>query len=94
MVGNIAKKWTEIMRTGAVGARFMGVDPNTVMFNMERGRDIEEVCLFVSLCYFSFCCLLFLNTKTTTKRRKRSFYYSLFVTIHKFFILMLLTQNY
>lgn len=49
IVGNIAKKWTEIMRTGGIGARFMGVDLNTLMFNMERGKDVEEVCLFFSL---------------------------------------------
>ncbi|KAF7826069.1 putative mesoderm development candidate 2 [Senna tora] len=47
MVGNIAKKWTEIMRTGAIGARFMGVDLNTVMFNMERGKDVEELKEFI-----------------------------------------------
>ncbi|XP_054784741.1 uncharacterized protein LOC129291430 isoform X2 [Prosopis cineraria] len=41
-VGNIAKKWTEMMRSGAVGARFMGVDLSTVMFNMESGKDLEE----------------------------------------------------
>ena len=46
MVAEIAMKWTKITRIGAVGVRFMGVDTSTVMLNMERGSDIEEVCLF------------------------------------------------
>ncbi|KAK4266852.1 hypothetical protein QN277_023718 [Acacia crassicarpa] len=47
IVGNIAKKWTEMMRSGSVGARFMGVDLNTVMFNMESGRQLEELKEFI-----------------------------------------------
>ena len=36
-------KWTQVLRTGAIEARFMGVDLNTIMFNMERGQDTTEV---------------------------------------------------
>lgn len=43
MVAEIAMKWTQVLRTGAVGVRFMGVDPNTVMFNLENMKDLEEV---------------------------------------------------
>lgn len=43
MVGEIAKKWTQILRTGAFGVRFMGVDRSTIMFNMEEGQDTFEV---------------------------------------------------
>ncbi|KAL6290310.1 hypothetical protein ACE6H2_007820 [Prunus campanulata] len=38
----IAMKWTEVLRTGALGVRFMGVDLNTIMFNMGRGQDTTE----------------------------------------------------
>lgn len=44
MVAEIAMKWTKVLRTGAVGARFMGVDRSTIMFTMERGQDTAEVC--------------------------------------------------
>lgn len=43
MVGEIAKKWTQILRTGAFGVRFMGVDRSTIMFNMEEGQDTFEL---------------------------------------------------
>lgn len=39
----IAMQWTNILRTGAVAAKFMAVDVNTIMFTMEKGQDTEEV---------------------------------------------------
>ncbi|ESW11815.1 hypothetical protein PHAVU_008G061400 [Phaseolus vulgaris] len=43
MVAEFAMKWTYVLRTGAVGVRFMGVDPNTLMFNLESIKDLEEL---------------------------------------------------
>lgn len=45
MVGELAMKWTHVLRTGAVGVRFTGVDLNTIMFNMDSIKDLEEVWL-------------------------------------------------
>ncbi|XP_021810679.1 uncharacterized protein LOC110753999 [Prunus avium] len=42
-VAEIAMKWTKVLRNGARGVRFMGVDLNTIMFNMERGQDMTEL---------------------------------------------------
>ncbi|KAM1140696.1 hypothetical protein EV1_040355 [Malus domestica] len=42
-VAELAMKWTQVLRTGAIGARFMGVDLNTIMFTMERGQDTTEL---------------------------------------------------
>lgn len=71
-MGNIAKKWTEVMRSGAVGARFMGVDLNTVMFNMESGKQLEEVCHFFCICYISIIsCLLSLNINIVDDRGEK-----------------------
>jgi len=52
MVAEFAMKWTYVLRTGAVGVRFMGVDPNTLMFNLESIKDLEEVLLFTFLFEF------------------------------------------
>ncbi|KAL6290314.1 hypothetical protein ACE6H2_007824 [Prunus campanulata] len=46
-VAEIAMKWTKVLRPGALGVRFMGVDLNTIMFNMERGQDTTEMKEFV-----------------------------------------------
>ncbi|XP_057435669.1 uncharacterized protein LOC130728271 [Lotus japonicus] len=43
MVAELAMKWTHVLRTGALGIKFMGVDLNTVMFNMESMKDLEEL---------------------------------------------------
>ncbi|XP_068315254.1 uncharacterized protein [Pyrus communis] len=42
-VAELAMKWTQVLRTGAIEARFMGVDLNTIMFNMERDQDTTEL---------------------------------------------------
>ncbi|KAE7999481.1 hypothetical protein FH972_003905 [Carpinus fangiana] len=47
MVAETAMKWTKVLRTGAIEAKFMGVDLNTVMFSMERGQDTSELKDFV-----------------------------------------------
>ncbi|CAN6704404.1 unnamed protein product [Malus baccata var. baccata] len=46
----VGEKQTRVIRnlstfllTGAIGARFMGVDLNTIMFTMERGQDTTEL---------------------------------------------------
>ncbi|KAK7275526.1 hypothetical protein RIF29_16645 [Crotalaria pallida] len=46
-VAEYAMKWTHVMRTGAIGVRFMGVDLSTIMFNMESMKDLEELKEFI-----------------------------------------------
>ncbi|XP_057824895.1 uncharacterized protein LOC131036901 [Cryptomeria japonica] len=46
-VTGIAKKWTQLLRTGSIEAKFMAVDVNTVMFTMEQGQDTAELKDFV-----------------------------------------------
>ncbi|WJX82970.1 hypothetical protein P8452_65668 [Trifolium repens] len=46
-VAELAMKWTHVLRTGAVGVRFTGVDLNTIMFNMDNIKDLEELKEFV-----------------------------------------------
>ncbi|WOL05810.1 hypothetical protein Cni_G14541 [Canna indica] len=43
----IAMRWSHVLRTGSLEARFMAVDLNTIMFTMERGQDMEELKEFV-----------------------------------------------
>ncbi|KAM0938904.1 putative LRP chaperone MESD [Dioscorea sansibarensis] len=43
----IAMKWSKILRTGSIEAKFMAVDRNTIMFNMEKGQDTEELKDFI-----------------------------------------------
>lgn len=43
MVGEIAMKWTRVLRTGAMEVRFNGVDTSTIMFTMENGKNKIEV---------------------------------------------------
>lgn len=45
MVAETAMKWTKVLRTGAIEAKFMGVDLSTIMFTLERGQDTAEVCI-------------------------------------------------
>lgn len=47
-VSEIAMKWSKVVKTGAIEAKFMGVDLTTVMFTMERGLDVSEVSAFVN----------------------------------------------
>ncbi|XP_057981459.1 uncharacterized protein LOC131166865 [Malania oleifera] len=47
MVAEIATKWTQVLRTGSILAKFMGVDMSTVMFTMERGQDLQELKEFI-----------------------------------------------
>ncbi|KAL2330281.1 hypothetical protein Fmac_017862 [Flemingia macrophylla] len=46
-VAEFAMKWTQVLRTGAVGVRFMAVDLSTIMFNLENTKDLEELKDFV-----------------------------------------------
>eukprot|EP01018_Ginkgo_biloba_P034335 Gb_40949 [translate_table: standard] len=46
-VPKIAKKWTELLKTGSIDAKFMAVDVNTIMFTMEEGQATAE-CNFTS----------------------------------------------
>lgn len=39
----IATRWSNVLRTGSVEAKFVAVDFGTLMFTMERGHDILEV---------------------------------------------------
>ncbi|PIA49298.1 hypothetical protein AQUCO_01300269v1 [Aquilegia coerulea] len=47
MVGEIAMKWTKVLKTGSIEAKFVAVDLSTLMFTMERGKDITELIEFV-----------------------------------------------
>ncbi|GLT84683.1 hypothetical protein SLE2022_029000 [Rubroshorea leprosula] len=47
MVGEIAMKWTNVLRSGSIGVRFTGVDMSTIMFNMDNGRDMDELKEFI-----------------------------------------------
>ncbi|XP_020581056.1 uncharacterized protein LOC110025112 isoform X2 [Phalaenopsis equestris] len=38
----IAMRWSNLIKTGSVEARFMAVDRHTIMFTMERGQDLKE----------------------------------------------------
>lgn len=51
MVAELAMKWTQVLRTGAIGIRFTGIDLSTVMFNLDSSKDLEEV-QFPFLCFF------------------------------------------
>ncbi|AQL09565.1 hypothetical protein ZEAMMB73_Zm00001d048396 [Zea mays] len=46
-VVGIARRWSNVLRTGSVDARFTAVNFVTLMFTMERGRDILELKEFV-----------------------------------------------
>uniref|UniRef100_A0A0D9Z232 Mesoderm development candidate 2 n=1 Tax=Oryza glumipatula TaxID=40148 RepID=A0A0D9Z232_9ORYZ len=41
-VMGIATRWTNVLRTGSVAAKFVAVDFGTLMFTMDRGQDILE----------------------------------------------------
>ncbi|KAG0454388.1 hypothetical protein HPP92_025692 [Vanilla planifolia] len=43
----IAMRWSKVIKTGSVEARFMAIDRSTMMFTMERGQDLEEFKEFV-----------------------------------------------
>ncbi|CAK9156760.1 unnamed protein product [Ilex paraguariensis] len=47
VVSEIAMKWTKVARTGAIEAKFMGVDLSTIMFTMEKGQDSLELKEFI-----------------------------------------------
>nr|XP_043620299.1 uncharacterized protein LOC122592159 [Erigeron canadensis] len=43
MVSDIAVKWTQLARTGAIEVTFMGFDITTVMFSLQNAQNILEV---------------------------------------------------
>lgn len=43
MVSDIAVKWTQLARTGAIGVTFMGFDITTVMFSLQNAQNTAEV---------------------------------------------------
>ncbi|XP_015899698.2 uncharacterized protein LOC107432979 [Ziziphus jujuba] len=47
VVTETAMKWTKVIRTGGVEAKFMGLDLTTIMFSMENGQNIPELKEFV-----------------------------------------------
>ncbi|KAI3756064.1 hypothetical protein L1987_55877 [Smallanthus sonchifolius] len=47
MVSEIAEKWTNLARTGAIGITFMGFDITTVMFSLQNAQNTYEVKEFV-----------------------------------------------
>ncbi|KAI3494926.1 hypothetical protein L1887_36973 [Cichorium endivia] len=42
MVSDIAAKWTQLARTGAIGVTFMGFDLTTVMFTLQNAQNTLE----------------------------------------------------
>ncbi|KAE8662479.1 Detected protein of confused Function [Hibiscus syriacus] len=46
-VAELAVKWTQLLRTGALGVKFMGIDLGTVMFNVEEGHKVLELKEFI-----------------------------------------------
>ncbi|XWS32164.1 hypothetical protein CRYUN_Cryun23aG0137500 [Craigia yunnanensis] len=42
-IAEIAMKWTKLLRTGALGVKFMGIDLSTIMFSPEDGQKILEL---------------------------------------------------
>ncbi|KAF0913763.1 hypothetical protein E2562_024629 [Oryza meyeriana var. granulata] len=46
-VMGIATRWSNVLRTGAVAAKFVAVDFGTLMFTMDRGQDILELKEFI-----------------------------------------------
>ncbi|VAH97789.1 unnamed protein product [Triticum turgidum subsp. durum] len=46
-VAGIATRWSNVLRTGSVAAKFVAVDLGTLMFTMERGRDMRELKEFI-----------------------------------------------
>lgn len=50
MVSEIAMKWTKVARTGAIEAKFTGVDVSTMMFTMQNGQDTLEVRFIFLFC--------------------------------------------
>ncbi|PWZ55622.1 hypothetical protein Zm00014a_030721 [Zea mays] len=46
-VVGIATRWSNVLRTGSVDAKFVAVNFGTLMFTMERGRDILELKEFI-----------------------------------------------
>ncbi|XVF80092.1 hypothetical protein PTKIN_Ptkin15bG0042600 [Pterospermum kingtungense] len=46
-VAEIAMKWTKLLRTGALGVKFMGIDLGTIMFNMDDGQKLLELKEFI-----------------------------------------------
>ncbi|XVE73847.1 hypothetical protein DITRI_Ditri11bG0151300 [Diplodiscus trichospermus] len=47
MVAEIAMRWTKLLRTGALGVKFMGIDLSTIMFNLEDGQKLLELKEFI-----------------------------------------------
>lgn len=46
-VVGIATRWSNVLRTGSVTAKFVAVDFGTLMFTMERGQDVLELKEFI-----------------------------------------------
>uniref|UniRef100_A0A0E0K8T0 Mesoderm development candidate 2 n=1 Tax=Oryza punctata TaxID=4537 RepID=A0A0E0K8T0_ORYPU len=46
-VMGIATRWTNVLRTGSVAAKFVAVDFGTFMFTMDRGQNVLEVKEFI-----------------------------------------------
>ncbi|XP_078427664.1 LDL receptor wingless signaling/trafficking chaperone [Wolffia australiana] len=46
-VPEIAMRWTKVLRTGSIEAKFMAVDINTIMFTLEKGQDTQELKEFI-----------------------------------------------
>jgi hypothetical protein len=49
--GLIARKWTELLKTGSIQAKIYAVDRSTIMFVIERGQETKEVLCSTFLCF-------------------------------------------
>ncbi|CAN4109007.1 unnamed protein product [Withania somnifera] len=47
MVTDIARRWANLARTGAIETKFIGVDWTTIMFTMEKGQDTTKLKRFL-----------------------------------------------
>jgi hypothetical protein len=74
-VMGIATRWSSVLRTGSVPAKFVAVDFGTLMFTMERGRDLLEVRRTILLCILSYApgliSISFHLTATTSNIRSK-----------------------
>ncbi|XP_062209108.1 uncharacterized protein LOC133910886 [Phragmites australis] len=46
-VVGVATRWSNVLRTGSVETKFVAVDFGTLMFTMERGREVLELKEFI-----------------------------------------------
>ncbi|GAB2232167.1 hypothetical protein Droror1_Dr00011194 [Drosera rotundifolia] len=46
-VSEMAVKWTRLLKLGGIEIKFMGIDLSTIMFTLQRPKDVEELKDFI-----------------------------------------------